>query len=424
MASFPERPLRGTSSNVRVAKAARRCLVATLVAAAGVAAALACSGRAFVGSSAPLSRNLRAGRAALSGDFERRGDDERFSPAASADGSELDVRQVAGWFAAAAAAVLLSFGAVAPAFAQGEATGFAEFAKKGGKMDANPSCFLTDCGKQTKECFVEDGRCLKGALCLARCRGDPDCATQCFAEFGCPRLDAWLKCTVEDKQCVSVPEGTYDVKAFYNTDVPKKLRDFDVKKLEGKWYKVRGYNAKYDCYACQTNSFKYKPEEKALETEVKLRLERKKTGGYWENTLTEKMKVSEPDERSTLVAKGEIFGLSFQEEWYVLGGDDDFVVVAYTGNNLQDAYKGGYIYTRTPTLTPEVEKKARAVAEQNGFDWSKYCVIDNSCPAQPPVDYSKSVQLGLEDLPDLLEWFAPGSTRGGTIRDTSFNGEY
>lgn len=39
-------------------------------------------------------------------------------------------------------------------------------------------------------------------------------------------------------------------------------------------------------------------------------------------------------------AKGEIFGLSFQEEWYVLGADDDFVLTAYVGNNLQDAYRG------------------------------------------------------------------------------------
>jgi hypothetical protein len=40
-------------------------------------------------------------------------------------------------------------------------------------------------------------------------------------------------------------------------------------------------------------------------------------------------------------AKGEIFGLSFQEEWYVLGADDDFVLTAYVGNNLQDTLSRG-----------------------------------------------------------------------------------
>jgi lipocalin len=313
---------------------------------------------------------------------------------------------------------------VAESVGKGEATGFAEFAKKGGAMEANPTCFVTDCGQQTKECFVESGRCLKGALCLARCRGDPDCATGCFAEYGCPRLDRWLNCTVETKQCVSVPEGTYDVKKFYETDVPVKLKDFDVSRLEGTWYKVRGYNSKYDCYPCQTNSFKYDAASNTMETEVKLRLARPKTGGYWANTLTEKMKISSEKDRSTLLAKGEIFGLSFQEEWYVLGADTDFVVVAYTGNNLQDAYKGGYVYAKTPTLLPDVAEKAKAVAEKNGYDWTKFCVIDNSCPAQAEEDYSKAVNLGWDDVPDLIEWFAPGTTRGGTKKEANFMGDY
>eukprot|EP00931_Biecheleriopsis_adriatica_P061317 TRINITY_DN36871_c0_g1_i1.p1 TRINITY_DN36871_c0_g1~~TRINITY_DN36871_c0_g1_i1.p1 ORF type:complete len:434 (-),score=86.65 TRINITY_DN36871_c0_g1_i1:30-1256(-) len=331
-----------------------------------------------------------------------------------------------GWLPAAMLALVLSLSGLSPALAEddGAPKGFAEFARKGGKMDADIGCFANQCGKQTKECFVEDGRCLKGALCLARCRGDADCATQCFAEYGCPRLDAWLNCTVEREQCVSVPAGTYDVKKFYSTDVPKKLADFDVRKLEGKWYKVRGYNSKYDCYPCQTNSFRYNAATNQMETEVKLRVAREKSGGFWENTLTEKMDIQAPTDRSTLFAKGEIFGLSFQEEWFVLGADDDFVLTAYTGNNLQDAYRGSFVYARTPELSKEAAAKAKAIAEKNGYDWSKYCIIDNSCPAQPPVDYSKSVTLGLDDLPDLIEWFAPGSTRGGTVKDSSFDGRY
>ena len=99
-------------------------------------------------------------------------------------------------------------------------------------------------------------------------------------------------------------------------------------------------------------------------TLVVLVLRRKKSGGFWENVLTEQMNVQKESDRSTLYleckdspqlspnrmpllesqltcrtlrfAKGEIFGLSFQEEWYVLGADDDFVVTAYVGNNLQD----------------------------------------------------------------------------------------
>ncbi|OLP89854.1 Ubiquitin-conjugating enzyme E2 J2 [Symbiodinium microadriaticum] len=320
--------------------------------------------------------------------------------------------------------LLLAVAAAASAMAEdGSPTGFAEFARKGGKMDADVGCFFNQCGKQTKACFVEDGRCLKGATCLARCRGDPDCATQCFAEFGCPRLDAWLNCTVEKEQCVSVPAGTYDVRKFYAEQVPTKLKDFDVRKLEGKWYKVRGYNKKYDCYPCQTNVFRYNAAENTMETEVSLRLARLKSGGYWENTLTEKMQIQAPSDRSTLFAKGEIFGLSFQEEWYVLAADEDFVLTAYVGNNLQDAYRGGFVYARTPVLSAAAEAKVRAAAEKNGFEWSKFCIIDNACPAQPPVDYTPT-SMNMDDVQDLFEWFAPGSTRGGTVKDSNFNGEY
>lgn len=62
------------------------------------------------------------------------------------------------------------------------------------------------------------------------------------------------------------------MKKFYAENIPTKMKDFDVRKLEGKWYKVRGYNPKYDCYPCQTNTFKYNTETKKMETEVKLRV--------------------------------------------------------------------------------------------------------------------------------------------------------
>lgn len=70
----------------------------------------------------------------------------------------------------------------------------------------------------------------------------------------------------------SPPNGAKDVKKFYAENIPTKLKDFDVRKLDGKWYKVRGYNPKYDCYPCQTNTFKYNPTTNKMETEVKLRV--------------------------------------------------------------------------------------------------------------------------------------------------------
>ena len=77
---------------------------------------------------------------------------------------------------------------------------------------------------------------------------------------------------MEPVSAVSACPFFKDVKKFYSENIPTKLKDFDVRKLEGKWYKVRGYNTKYDCYPCQTNTFKYNAETGKMETEVKLRV--------------------------------------------------------------------------------------------------------------------------------------------------------
>lgn len=55
--------------------------------------------------------------------------------------------------------------------------------------------------------------------------------------------------------------------------------------------------------------------------------------------------------RTLRFAKGEIFGLSFQEEWYVLGADDDFVLTAYVGNNLQDHVLDNFFDPSKPKKT-------------------------------------------------------------------------
>lgn len=33
------------------------------------------------------------------------------------------------------------------------------------------------------------------------------------------------------------------------------VQHLDIRRMEGRWYKVAGYNPNYDCYACQRNTF-------------------------------------------------------------------------------------------------------------------------------------------------------------------------
>mmetsp|Transcript_23330 Transcript_23330/g.53366 ORF Transcript_23330/g.53366 Transcript_23330/m.53366 type:complete len:190 (+) Transcript_23330:207-776(+) len=188
--------------------------------------------------------------------------------------------------------------------------------------------------------------------------------------------------------------------------------------MQGTWYKARGYNDKYDCYLCQPNTFDYKQGASSLAADIQLRVPKLKSGGAWQNNVKENLVISKEEERSTFRATGEIFGLSFDEEWYVLAGDADYKLVAYKGKNLQDTYVGAFIYTRTPSMPAEVEAKARKAAEANGYVWSKFCVVDNTCPALAPVKEG-AAKLEWDDIPDLIEWFAPG-----TVPKKQFDGRY
>ena len=64
-----------------------------------------------------------------------------------------------------------------------------------------------------------------------------ECATRCFAQFGGPKLDAWLTCTLEDHECVKIPKDL-DFSAI-DRNPPATLKGFEPAALQGVWYKVR-----------------------------------------------------------------------------------------------------------------------------------------------------------------------------------------
>jgi hypothetical protein len=170
--------------------------------------------------------------------------------------------------------------------------GFEQFAADGGTMKTDPQCFFDQCGPQTKACFTNPS-CLKGITCLGNCRGEQLCATQCFARFGSDRLNNWLACTLEDKRCV-VTGVAQDTSSFYN-DPPLALPNFKPSDLEGKWFKVLGYNPKYDTYPCQINTFTPRAEGSSsssssggLSNDILFRVP-KPGGGSWQNNFVEEM---------------------------------------------------------------------------------------------------------------------------------------
>lgn len=304
--------------------------------------------------------------------------------------------------------------------------GFEEFAAKGGVMKSDPKCFFDQCGDESKACFTNPS-CLKGITCLGNCRGEQECATQCFARFGSEKLNSWLSCTLEEKQCV-VTGVAQDTSKFYdNPPQTKAMADFKPTDLEGKWYKVLGYNPKYDTYPCQTNTFATRADG-GLDNDIVFRVPKPDGGGAWENNFIETLALDKgPQGKASMTVGGKMFGLTFREQWYVLGKGDGWRVVSYRGDTQQGPYEGAFVYTKEKDALigprgAEIRGGVDAVMKEAGLNPAQLAVIDNACPAGATragvskEDVAKE-KLEWKDVFELTEWFRPGTLK----KDANFD---
>ncbi len=111
---------------------------------------------------------------------------------------------------------------------------------------------------------------------------------------------------------------------------------------------------------------------------------------------------------ATLQSSGKMFGLTFWENWYILGemgvglprpaeqfgigsayadmremvekgSTDNLKLVFYTGHTLQGSYKGAFVYSTSPTMTPQTARAAMKLISQSGLNPYDFCVIRNTC---------------------------------------------
>jgi len=278
--------------------------------------------------------------------------------------------------------------------------GFAEYAKENKMEQSDVGCFVNQCGEQTKNLF-KNPRGIKGVSCLGRCKGEQACATRCFAEFGSEDLNEWLSCTIEEKGCVKVPknvDNSAENAAAYAGTVTK----FDPTTLIGTWYKTDGLNPNYDLFDCQSNTFEVSPSSTKgvdgkpteLDMGIFFRVNRP-GGGYWENDLTEHMVIdavlpkaevieSETDPGRTMHTSGKMYGLKFEENWYIIGESDgtndipEFKLVAYRGHTLQGNYEGAFVYAKQPRLPQAAVPAVREAASRAGLNFDDFTRIDNT----------------------------------------------
>lgn len=327
-----------------------------------------------------------------------------------------------------------------PAYAEDELA-----AKYGGKgFDSSlvdQTCLVDKCSLQAKSCLAEDPSCRKGLTCTAKCMGDNSCITGCMARYGNKNLDNLLKCTIEDNSCIKVAilDGGQDMRGQEPRSIAPVVDNFNMRSLEGAWYKVVGFNPNYDCYACQRNTFStventgipllQNPIANEMEVDVEFSMPRMLPDGsplppknekenivsnvdglvYGSNSVglndysTHEVMVFDQTSASekfanfislgkdkdqntyarTAHSEGEMFGLKFWENWYIIGENDpgqpEFKFVYYNGKTRQNTYDGAFVYSRTKELGPEAMKKVYKIADGNGMNPDNFCKIRNGC---------------------------------------------
>jgi hypothetical protein len=247
--------------------------------------------------------------------------------------------------------------------------------------------------------------------------GDAACNMGCFAKYDNPTLDAMLQCSIEDGGCIKIATEASGGDTAFNAPPPPHqsgLVPATPASMSGKWYKVLGFNPNYDCFDCQKNTFTHGKEARSIlseaasmdispstaAVEVEYTLPRERIGAppdTFQSRLVEKLEFDTvPGAVRTAHTEGHMFGLTFWENWYVLGknkaAEPEFRFIYYTGNTMLNRYNGAFVYARTPELPEKAMPSIYKIARDAGFEPTRACCVDNKCfakeateTAQPPL---------------------------------------
>ena len=103
-----------------------------------------------------------------------------------------------------------------------------------------------------------------------------------------------------------------------------------------------------------------------------------------------------------MTVEGKMFGLTFHEQWYMLGMGDDYRVVAYKGDTQQGPYEGAFVYTKEADSLKDagLRSKIDAAVKAGGLNPGEMQLIDNACPADATASGASLEDQGKEKL----EW--------------------
>ncbi|KAJ1446659.1 hypothetical protein M885DRAFT_545620 [Pelagophyceae sp. CCMP2097] len=334
---------------------------------------------------------------------------------------------LAQWILGAVGPALASVALLLPAASFGENELAALGAKGFDSSLIDTECFATRCALPAKSC-LESNDCRKGMTCTAKCLGDNACITGCFAKYGNAEMSDLLECSVEREGCIKIAilEGGADTKEAAPAPPAPLVANFDPQTLDGTWYKVMGWNSRYDCFDCQRNTFAAERADNALlgrssrnfDVDVEFSMPRPPRGLFETAATSYPLRVVErlvfddagkrphdhpqvmsrfsqranaadavaadaPARRRHASTEGHMFGLTFWENWSILGenakGEAPFKFVYYTGRTTQNTYDGAFVYAREPQLPVAAKPAVYAIARRAGLQPEKFCLVKNDC---------------------------------------------
>jgi violaxanthin de-epoxidase len=183
-------------------------------------------------------------------------------------------------------------------------------------------------------------------------------------------------CAVSQKKCVPQrqDDGSYPIPA-----VESQVKSFDTSFWNGRWYISAGLNKAFDTFDCQVHFFN-SPEPGKFFAKLFWRID-EPDGEYFTKDAIQRF-VQDRDNPAHLLNHDNEY-LHYQDDWWILDYEkNDFALVYYRGSNdAWDGYGGAFLYTRSPTVRPELIPRLEAAMERTKgpYKWSDFSITDNSC---------------------------------------------
>lgn len=226
-------------------------------------------------------------------------------------------------------------------------------------------CMNKYCKKHIKQC-VYDENCRMTFSCMVSCgMKNQKCIFNCLYDNEDPVFDNMMKCIVTDHKCMSIPSPKPTV-TCKPPPASNLARNFDVEKLSGTWYIVRGKNQIYDCFGCQNTTFHASS----------------RNGVYFAyNYLKHETQIDtiRPWNESTpasgvLRYESTQMGRTTVSQWRILDFDSDFIYTYYCGSITNNYfYEGSVVYSKSKAISEETINRIVKVATSIGYDLNDYC---------------------------------------------------